>query len=380
MANRFWLKSALDLILAVLKDDEKIMLAPNSAQAPPIMPGTRNNIFSPNMQSQMQQQQQQQAAAAAVAAAAAQQQQQAAAAAGAGGGQAQPEQQQAQPKQESGADGAAAVVKQEEGAGAAAAVKQEDQQQEAGPSAMEVDAAAAPVPAAAAAAGGGEAAAPAAPAAPQPPAPVPAPAAAAAAPPPPAAAGDAAGDAAAAAAAAFPVTVRECDVPDSIRPLLLAHLDFLHTTGELSVRDMMGPLREYAQVWGVWVASGWAATRLTPVVPASYTPHHPHHSSRTHSRQPTNQPHPTHPPQVDAYVAYHLWVLVFPIVWATLAKQQQINLAKPIISMLSKEYHQRQALLRPNVVQVSRVVGGPLGRRGGGCPDEITGLLRRGPD
>lgn len=55
--------------------------------------------------------------------------------------------------------------------------------------------------------------------------------------------------------------------------------------------------------------------------------------------------------QVDPYVAYHLWVLVFPIVWATLAKQQQINLAKPIISLLSKEYHQRQAMARPNVVQ-----------------------------
>jgi transformation/transcription domain-associated protein len=56
--------------------------------------------------------------------------------------------------------------------------------------------------------------------------------------------------------------------------------------------------------------------------------------------------------QVDNGVSYHLWVLVFPIVWATLQKQQQINLAKPIISMLSKEFHQRQAMMRPNVVQV----------------------------
>jgi hypothetical protein len=56
--------------------------------------------------------------------------------------------------------------------------------------------------------------------------------------------------------------------------------------------------------------------------------------------------------QVDPCVAHHLWVLVFPIVWATLQKQQQINLAKPIISLLSKEYHQRQAMARPNVVQV----------------------------
>ncbi len=55
---------------------------------------------------------------------------------------------------------------------------------------------------------------------------------------------------------------------------------------------------------------------------------------------------------VDPSVAYHLWVLVFPIVWATLEKQQQINLAKPIIQLLSKEYHQRQAGQRPNVIQV----------------------------
>ncbi len=56
-------------------------------------------------------------------------------------------------------------------------------------------------------------------------------------------------------------------------------------------------------------------------------------------------------------MAAHLWVLVFPIVWATLSerKEQQINLAKPIIMLLSKEYHSRQANLRPNVVQVGPV-------------------------
>ena len=53
-------------------------------------------------------------------------------------------------------------------------------------------------------------------------------------------------------------------------------------------------------------------------------------------------------------MAYHLWVLVFPIVWATLAekKDQQVQLAKPIIQLLSKEHHSKQMLHRPNVVQV----------------------------
>ncbi len=57
----------------------------------------------------------------------------------------------------------------------------------------------------------------------------------------------------------------------------------------------------------------------------------------------------------DPHMACHLWVLVFPIVWATLSekKEQQIQLAKPIIALLSKEYHLKQAQHRPNVVQVS---------------------------
>ncbi|VFQ99863.1 unnamed protein product [Cuscuta campestris] len=53
----------------------------------------------------------------------------------------------------------------------------------------------------------------------------------------------------------------------------------------------------------------------------------------------------------DANVAYHLWVLVFPIVWVTLLKEEQVALAKPMITLLSKDYHKRQAMQRPNVVQ-----------------------------
>ncbi|CAM6100600.1 unnamed protein product [Calypogeia fissa] len=53
----------------------------------------------------------------------------------------------------------------------------------------------------------------------------------------------------------------------------------------------------------------------------------------------------------DAHVAYHMWVLVFPIVWATLQKEEQVMLAKPMISLLSKDYHSKQLDKRPNVVQ-----------------------------
>lgn len=53
----------------------------------------------------------------------------------------------------------------------------------------------------------------------------------------------------------------------------------------------------------------------------------------------------------DANVAYHLWVLVFPIVWVTLLKEEQVTLAKPMITLLSKDYHKKQQAHRPNVVQ-----------------------------
>ncbi|KAI8019703.1 Transcription-associated protein 1 [Camellia lanceoleosa] len=53
----------------------------------------------------------------------------------------------------------------------------------------------------------------------------------------------------------------------------------------------------------------------------------------------------------DANVAHHLWVLVFPIVWVTLHKEEQVALAKPMITLLSKDYHKRQQASRPNVVQ-----------------------------
>lgn len=53
----------------------------------------------------------------------------------------------------------------------------------------------------------------------------------------------------------------------------------------------------------------------------------------------------------DANVAYHLWVLVFPIVWVTLHKEEQVTLAKPMITLLSKDYHKKQQASRPNVVQ-----------------------------
>ncbi|CAL0331914.1 unnamed protein product [Lupinus luteus] len=91
------------------------------------------------------------------------------------------------------------------------------------------------------------------------------------------------------------------DAPLTFETLVLKHTQFLRSMSKLQVADLLVPLRDLAHT--------------------------------------------------DANVAYHLWVLVFPIVWVTLHKEEQVTLAKPMISLLSKDYHKRQQASRPNVVQ-----------------------------
>ncbi|XP_076887806.1 uncharacterized protein LOC143538050 [Bidens hawaiensis] len=91
------------------------------------------------------------------------------------------------------------------------------------------------------------------------------------------------------------------DTPITIDSLVTKHAKFMSEMSRLQVGDLVIPLRELAHT--------------------------------------------------DANVAYHLWVLVFPIVWVTLCKDEQVKLAKPIISLLSKDYHKKQQGNRPNVVQ-----------------------------
>ncbi|KAL0051806.1 hypothetical protein WJX82_002492 [Trebouxia sp. C0006] len=92
-------------------------------------------------------------------------------------------------------------------------------------------------------------------------------------------------------------------LPPNVLQMLQEHTAFLHQQGQLKVSNLVTSLREIAHA--------------------------------------------------DSQMAYHLWVLVFPIVWATLAekKDQQVQLAKPIIQLLSKEHHGKQTHHRPNVVQ-----------------------------
>ncbi|EER27620.1 Phosphatidylinositol 3- and 4-kinase family protein [Coccidioides posadasii C735 delta SOWgp] len=50
-------------------------------------------------------------------------------------------------------------------------------------------------------------------------------------------------------------------------------------------------------------------------------------------------------------VAYKVWVTLFTICWSALSREERIDLEKGIVTLLTKEYHQRQLDDRPNVVQ-----------------------------
>ncbi|KAG6816156.1 hypothetical protein H0H87_008290 [Tephrocybe sp. NHM501043] len=54
---------------------------------------------------------------------------------------------------------------------------------------------------------------------------------------------------------------------------------------------------------------------------------------------------------IDPQVAHDTWVSVFPSVWSCLSRREQADLSLHLINLLSKDYHIRQAHLRPNVIQ-----------------------------
>ncbi|KAF5387961.1 hypothetical protein D9615_000446 [Tricholomella constricta] len=54
---------------------------------------------------------------------------------------------------------------------------------------------------------------------------------------------------------------------------------------------------------------------------------------------------------LDPQVAHNTWVSVFPSVWSCLSRREQADITHHIINLLSKDYHIRQAHIRPNVIQ-----------------------------
>ncbi|KAK5071536.1 transcription-associated protein 1 [Lithohypha guttulata] len=54
---------------------------------------------------------------------------------------------------------------------------------------------------------------------------------------------------------------------------------------------------------------------------------------------------------IDDWVACDLWTKLFPLFWSCLAREERIDLEKGMVTLLTREYHQRQLNNRPNVVQ-----------------------------
>lgn len=53
----------------------------------------------------------------------------------------------------------------------------------------------------------------------------------------------------------------------------------------------------------------------------------------------------------DSSVAYELWIVIFPLCWSLLSRDDRSELEKGMVVLLTKDYHQRQVDRRPNVVQ-----------------------------
>ncbi|KAI8367767.1 hypothetical protein BD560DRAFT_353389 [Blakeslea trispora] len=54
---------------------------------------------------------------------------------------------------------------------------------------------------------------------------------------------------------------------------------------------------------------------------------------------------------LDAETAFKLWVDLFPMCWNSMSNVERNDMTKVLINLLAKDYHNKQADLRPNVVQ-----------------------------
>lgn len=54
---------------------------------------------------------------------------------------------------------------------------------------------------------------------------------------------------------------------------------------------------------------------------------------------------------LDPQAAHETWVSVFPAMWSCLTRREQTEITNHMVILLSKDYHTKQASLRPNVIQ-----------------------------
>ena len=58
-----------------------------------------------------------------------------------------------------------------------------------------------------------------------------------------------------------------------------------------------------------------------------------------------------HLQHIDSNLAYDIWVKLFPLCLSALSREDRIELEKGMVTLLTREYHSRQMVKRPNVVQ-----------------------------
>ncbi|EPQ59490.1 hypothetical protein GLOTRDRAFT_136350 [Gloeophyllum trabeum ATCC 11539] len=54
---------------------------------------------------------------------------------------------------------------------------------------------------------------------------------------------------------------------------------------------------------------------------------------------------------LDHQVAHDIWLTIFPAAWGCLSRREQTDITQHVMILLSREYHLKQAELRPNVIQ-----------------------------
>jgi transformation/transcription domain-associated protein len=54
---------------------------------------------------------------------------------------------------------------------------------------------------------------------------------------------------------------------------------------------------------------------------------------------------------LDPQAAHDTWISVFPAAWASLSRREQIDITQHTINLLSRDYHIKQADMRPNIIQ-----------------------------
>ena len=58
-----------------------------------------------------------------------------------------------------------------------------------------------------------------------------------------------------------------------------------------------------------------------------------------------------HLQHTDPEVAHEIWISLFPLCWSAVPREERMELEKGMVSLLTKDFHQRQIDRRPNIIQ-----------------------------